>query len=165
MAKAAKPTTPPVELPKDCSYLEYLKEESFRFFPGKQEWRKRVAASLYSFPEEKDEFKMHVVEVMQFCELYKIPYTTLLNWVSHYDDIRAAYTYMKLRLASRRRVGALHRRYDKDVVFRDLHLYDPEWDEVNKYHAALKTDQQQNETKIVVIEKMPESKTVKAKKS
>lgn len=164
MAKRSNPNTPPVELPKDCSYLEYLKEDAFRFFPGKQEWRSRVCASLYSFPEEKDEFKMPVVEVMQFCELYKIPYTTLLMWVNMYDDISHAYKYMKLRLASRRRIGALHRRYDKDVVFKDLHNYDPEWDAVNKYHAALKTDQVATGPQFILMSEMPTSSKVKDKK-
>lgn len=163
MAKRSKPNTPPEKLTKNGSYMDYLSDEAFRLFPGKEDWRKRLCASIYAFPEEKDEFGLHVVEVLQFCDLYKIPYKTYCNWVNAYDDVRQAHETMKLKLGSRRRVGALHRRYDKDIVFKDLHKYDPEWDEVNKYHAALKTDQPNSGPQFIVMSEMPTSTKVKDK--
>lgn len=161
--KPSNPSTPPETLAK-TDWWEYTASAAFRFFPGKDEWRQRLIYSMYQFLEEKDSKGRDPIDVMQFCRSYKIPYETLNNYVNAYPDVAKAYSDMKLYLASNRRVGAMHKELDKEAVYKDQHRYDPSWDEVNKYHAALKNDEAQNETKVVVIERMPTSKMVPEKK-
>jgi hypothetical protein len=86
---------------------------------------------------EKEE---DVLEIMQFCKKYRIPYNTLNNLVRKYPDIADAFREMKLYIASRRRVGSMTKKYDRESCHRDLHRYDPEWKEVDKYHADMKTE-------------------------
>jgi hypothetical protein len=45
---------------------------------------------------------------------------------------------------------------DKDVVFKDLHKYDPEWDDINKYHSALKKEEAAEATKFVIVMGKPD---------
>lgn len=120
---------------RDCEWLEYLGEESLRLYPGKNDWRKRLCVTMLRWACNDDS-----LEIQQFCMHYGIPYITLKNYVDTYSDVKGVYDEVKLRLASRRRIGALKRIYDKDVVFKDLHTYDPEWVEINAYHARLKKE-------------------------
>ncbi len=139
--KTTQPSTATEALPKDCGWLEYLHDEAFRFFPAKEEWRKRIIFSMYEFLESLDEKGRVPIDVMQFCRRYKIPYDTLLYWAKKYADIGKAYADMKLFLAANRRLGTMHKELDKDAVYKDQHKYDPEWDAINKYHAALKNEE------------------------
>lgn len=142
-----------------------IQDKALAYFPEKESWRKRLIYSLEEWIDTKDEKGRLPLEIMQFCAAYKIPYQTFLQWSQRYEDIGETYTNIKLALASRRRVGAMHRDYDKDAVYKDLHRYDPEWDAINKYHAALKKDEAQlaNDQRIVIIERFPESDLVPIK--
>jgi len=144
---------------KECTYAMYLSEEAFRFFPDKDKWRERLITALYQWA-----FKETSYEIMYFCMENAIPYRTLMDWVSKHSDIATAYKEAKLMIASRRRTGALLKKMDKDVVFRDLYRYDPEWAEVDKYHADLKRNESNSERNItVVIPAMPSTSEVKEK--
>lgn len=144
---------------KECTYALYLSEAAFRFFPDKDKWRERLIVSLYEWAFKEDSYEM-----MGFCMQNAIPRSTLADWCSKYDDIAKAYNEAKLILATRRRTGALTRKLDKDVVFRDIHRYDPEWLEIDKYHADLKKNETNTDRNItVVIPQMPSVDTVKTK--
>ncbi len=140
-AKASNPSMEIKSISKDCGWMDYLQPDSFRFFPSKEEWRKRIIFSMYEFLDELDEKGRVPIDTMQYCRRYKIPYNTLLFWAKKHDDIGKAYTDMKLFLAANRRLGTMHKELDKDAVYKDQHKYDPEWDAINKYHAALKNEE------------------------
>lgn len=127
----------PLSVPsKDCQWLDYLGEESFRLYPGKEEWRKRLAVTMFMWAELEDSF-----EINQFCIKYGIPYDTLTEYVAKYPDFKQCYINVKRRLATRRRIGAITRVLDREVVFRDIHVYDPSWkSEVDDYHDQRKID-------------------------
>ncbi|HWY34855.1 MAG TPA: hypothetical protein VNX68_09425 [Nitrosopumilaceae archaeon] len=136
-------------LGKDCTYLDYMSDNSGRLFPEKDNWRQRLIHTMFEWTDGKDSW-----EIEQFCKEYKIPRTTLYFWRDKYPDIRKAIDEVKLILASSRRIGALTKRLDKDVVFKDIHKYDSEWLEINQYNAKLKDQEQGNEKKVVVLESM-----------
>lgn len=144
---------------KECTYALYLSEAAFRFFPDKDKWRERLILSLYEWA-----YKDSSYEMMGFCMEKAIPRRTLADWVSKFPDISDAYSEAKLMIATRRRTGALLRKLDKDVVFRDIHRYDPEENEVNQYHAALKKNDSSSDRNItIVIPPMPSVEEVKTK--
>ncbi len=120
---------------KDCSYLDYLSDNSGRLFPDKEGWRLRLRYTMLCWADENDKF-----EIEQFCREYQIPRRTLYFWRDKYPDIRQTIDDIRVNIGSTRRIGALTRKLDKDVVFKDIHKYDPEWLDINKYHNDLKKD-------------------------
>ena len=75
---------------------------------------------------------------------------TLYEWVAKYPDIKAAFEEAKLLLACRKRVGAMTKKFDKDAVYKDMHRYDPEWHEINQYHADMKKEDENKPTTFVI---------------
>jgi hypothetical protein len=96
-------------------------------------WRQKMINTMYYWVEQP-----HADSLQQFCTEYSIPRSTLYFWRNKYDDFRDALDEVKLRILDKNMRGAKHKQFDREVVFRDAHLYDPEWDKVNKYHADLK---------------------------
>jgi hypothetical protein len=133
------------ELSKSHTYTDLIDKESYIFFPEKDAWRKRLIYAI-----EKWVLKETSVELMQFCIEYRIPRATLAMWRQKHLDIAAAFEEAKIILGCRRRIGALTKQYDKDVVFKDMHVYDPEWDIINKYHAQLKKDEDRGPVKFTI---------------
>jgi hypothetical protein len=131
---------------KDCDYLDYLSHNSGRLFPEKDSWRQRLRYTMLKWSENPNS-----VELDQFCIEYQIPRSTLYFWRDKYPEIKQTYDDVKLILASRRRVGALQRKYDKDVVYRDLYKYDPEENLVDKRNAALKKDESNEKEKVGIV--------------
>lgn len=70
----------------------------------------------------------------------RIPYSTARYWAETRDYFKDAYQTAKYILGMRREDGAIRKLFDKDSVFRSLHLYDPEFKEVAKFHAQLKVE-------------------------
>lgn len=131
--KTSHPTTDNGLLAKNHTYTDLIDNEAFIFFPEKDNWRKRLIFTLEKWVEKDSS-----VELQQFYEEYKIPRLTVNDWRNKYKEVGEAFDRAKLTIASRRRMGALTKKYDKDMVLRDIHRYDDEWLEINKYHADLK---------------------------
>lgn len=130
------------------TWHEYLSKEAFMFFPDKAEWRKRLIYTMLMWAEKEGS-----LELEQFYLQHKISRKTLYEWREKYEDIKEAIDEVKLILGSRRRIGAMTRKYDSKVVFKDMHRYDPEWLEINKYWAALKDNKDEpGQTKFIVVE-------------
>ena len=157
-------TEEPLTLSKNVHWSDYISNEAFRLFPEKDNWRKRLIHTLYVWVTEgKDEKGRPVLEVMQFCTEYKIEWHSLKRWANTYEDVGKAYNDIKMILASRRRVGAHHRDYG-DSVFKDMHLYEPDWHkEVNQYWSDLKEREAAAGKQAFTIEMAPARVTGKIK--
>lgn len=140
-------------LPKDRTWYDYMSDESFRFFPGKDEWMDRLIYTMHEWADQKDS-----IEMIDFCREYKISPTTLHGWVEKYPKLKKAYKEVMLVLGSNRYKGIAFKdgALDKAVIFKDQHRYYPDWDEINKYHALLsKIGEMQAPTKIEVVMQAP----------
>lgn len=132
-------------LTNTSTWQSFLENDAFMLFPGKDDWRKRFACTLLTWASKEDS-----VEITDFALEMKMRRSTINEWAAKYPDLKDAYDQARLMIASRRKKGALIRKYDKDVVFKDLHRYDPEWLEINKYHSDMKKDEdKQNHTFII----------------
>lgn len=156
-------------LTKSVHWSDFLSAETMRLYPSNDDWRKRLIHTLYSWIDEKDEKGRPVLEVMQFCQSYKIPWRTLKRYADKYEDVGNAYNDIKEMLASRRRVGVAHKDYSESV-FKDMHLYDAEWGpKVNEYWSKLKKDDADTKGTIIVhippIESTGKIKPKKEKKN
>lgn len=134
--KSNNPTIDSGLLTKTHTYTDLIDNEAFIFFPDKDNWRKRLIYTLEKWCEKEDS-----VELQQFYDEYKIPRQTMVVWRNKHADINKALDTAKLTMGSRRRIGALTRKFDREVVFRDMHVYDDEWLAINKYNVDLKKDE------------------------
>lgn len=124
------------------TYCLYMNDIQDIDYPSKSDWRKSFCKCLIVWSEKKDS-----LEIEQFCEEHKIPRQTLYDWRTKHPEIRNAIDMAKINLASHRRVQSMQKRLDGDRAYKNLHKYDPEWDEINKYWAALAKDQKESLTK------------------
>ena len=136
--KNPKETTNPSKkidpLPKKRPW-EALLEKGYMNFPGKTECRERLCYTLMLWAGQDD-----ALDIQQFSDFYGIDRDILRRWAIKYpEDIGVAFKNAKLTLGLRKRLGALKRTYDASIAFKDMHVLDSDYLEINAYHAALKS--------------------------
>jgi len=144
--KIIKNNMAPLEMSKNCTRFAAFEQEAFMNYPGKDEWRNRLKYTLLEWVDSEE-----AETVMDFCAAYKIPRRTFYSWVEKYEDLRFVVDEVKLLLANKDIKAAKRREYDKDVVFKYIHNLDPEWREINKYHADLKKREEANKGSGAII--------------
>lgn len=154
MVKKAKEVTnhntEPQALTNNRTWTDFIKDDTFMLFPEKDEWRGRFIHTMLLWAEKQES-----IEVTDFALEMKMRRTLIYEWCDRYPDIKRAYDYVKLMIASRRKKGMLTRKFDKDVVFKDLHKYDPEWLEINKYHSDMKKEEDKQSHTFIVDTSRP----------
>lgn len=134
--KAPLATKPITTLTKNRTWEDFLNKESILIFPQKDDWRKRFMLTMLEWSQQDDS-----LEIIDFLVQMKVTRSNFYEWLTKYPDLKEGYEQVKLIIASRRRTGALLKKYDKEMVMKDIHRYDHEWDAVNKYHAELKRNE------------------------
>lgn len=132
------------------SWRDFMDQDTLSVFCGREEWRERLINTMLSWSD-----KSTSLEVQQFCMEYKIPYGTLKEWEYKYPDIAHGFKEMKRNIACHRKVGAYTKKLDGNHVFKDLHRYDPEWHDVNKYHSDMKKDEEKQPHTFVIDARKP----------
>lgn len=132
------------------TWTDFINNDSFMQFPDKDDWRKRFICTLLAWAGKEDS-----VEITDFALEMKMRRMTITDWCHKYPDMRDAYDQAKLMIASRRKKGALVRKYDKEVVFKDIHRYDPEWLEINKYHSDMKKEEEKQAHTFIISDAKP----------
>jgi len=81
------------------------------------------------------------LSIIQFCNEYKIDYSHMQALYKKFPDFKEFYVELKRTLGERRKIGALTRQFNVEAVFRDIHLFDPDWKiDVDKYHDDRKKE-------------------------
>lgn len=132
------------------TWSDFVANDAYMLFPGKQDWCQRFACTLLEWASKEDS-----LEITDFAIEMKMRRATIYEWANKHKDIKEAFDMAKLILASRRKKGALTRKFDKDVVFKDLHKYDPEWHDINKYHSDMKKDEEKQSHTFVISNEKP----------
>lgn len=143
--KTSQSTNNDLEMSKSRTWIDFLDKETLSLYPGRDEWRNRLIYTMHLWSE-----KSSSLEVMQFCLEYKIPYRTLKEWVDKYPDIKYAYENVKLAIACHRRVGSMNKKLDGTYAYKDMHTYDPEWHQINKYYSDMKKDEEKQPTTFII---------------
>ena len=97
--------------------------------------------------------------MMQFCIEYKIPYRTLKEWIDKYPEVKRAYNDAKMTVACHRRMGSMNKKLDGSYAYKDMHLYDPEWHAINKYHSDMKKEEEKQAHTFVIDMRKPKMVT------
>ena len=132
------------------TWREFMENDAYMLFPGKDDWRKRFIYTLLEWSTKEDS-----VEITDFALEMKMRRQTIYEWASRYPDLKDALDFARLQIGSRRRKGALTRKFDKDVVFKDMHKYDPEWLEINRYHSEMKTEESKQAHTFIINDTKP----------
>jgi hypothetical protein len=132
------------------TWMDFLDPETLSVYSGKDEWRKKLIYTLMIWSEKKTS-----LEIMQFCMEYKIPYRTLKEWVDKYPEIKYAYDNAKLAIACHRRVGSMEKKLDGAYAYKDMHVYDPEWHAINKYHSDMKKEEEKQSHTFIINDSKP----------
>jgi hypothetical protein len=135
-AKAIQYNGDASELSNSRTWQDFISAETLNLYPGRDDWRKRLIHTMLTWSEKKES-----LEIIQFCLEYKLPRRTLQTWADKYPDIKEAYENMKLHIACHRRVGSMHKKLDGAYAYKDMHIYDPEWHAINKYHSDMRTEE------------------------
>lgn len=143
--QSSQPNTEILPLAKNRTWIELIDAASYNMFPEKDDWRRRLMYTLFLWAEEEES-----LQLQDFCTQYKIPRSTLYEWRDKYNDLGEVVNQVKLILGARRLKGALKKDFDKEVVFKDIHKLDPEYLDINKYHAELKKNEGPAEIKQIV---------------
>jgi len=138
------------ELSNSRTWIDFLDKESLSLYPGKDDWRQRLIYTMLKWSE-----KATSLELMQFCLEYKIPRTTLNEWVNKYPEVKEAYSNIKLIIACHRRVGTMNKKLDGAYAYKDMHIYDPEWHAINKYHSDMKKDEEKQSHTFIINNTKP----------
>jgi hypothetical protein len=132
------------------TWSDFVANDAYMLFPNKLDWRQRFTYTLLEWASKEDS-----LEITDFTIAMKMRRATLYEWADKHKDIKDAFEMAKLILASRRKKGALLRKFDKDVVFKDLHKYDPEWHEINKYHSDMKKEEEKQAHTFIISDVKP----------
>jgi len=87
-----------------------------------------------------------------------IPTKTVYRWKEKYEFFNQTYELALNRIASRREIGALTRKYDAATVERFQPLYDSEYKEFIKWKAEIK-DRESQGSGTIVVQMAPAPKT------
>ena len=128
-----------------------LKAAAYLAFPGKEEWRERLIHAMYAWAEKEESLVMS-----DFTCQMRIAYMTFSDWLDKYPDIKNAWIQAKYIVGNRLKRGILTKTFDKEVVFKDLHKYDPEWHEINVYQANLKVEHDRQPTTFIINTAKPD---------
>lgn len=134
------------QLSRNRTWHDMLHPESYMYFPGQEQIRDRLKYTLLAWSADPK-----TIEYLDFFFKYKIPRKTFMDWVAKYPDLAEAWDMAKLQIASRRMNLALFKKIDKDLAVRDLHIYDEEYDGINRYHVSLKTEAEQQKPVSYVV--------------
>ena len=138
------------ELSNSRTWQDFLSKEVLALYPGRDDWRKRLIHTMLTWSEKKDS-----LEIIQFCLEYKLPRRTLQTWADKYPEIKEAYEDMKLHIACHRRIGSMNKKLDGAYAYKDMHIYDPEWHSINKYHSDMKTEESKQSHTFVIDTRKP----------
>ena len=132
------------------TWKEFMENDAYMQFPEKHDWRQRFIYTMLEWAMKDDS-----LEITDFALDMKMRRSTVYDWANKYPDIMDALNQARLMIASRRKKGALTKKFDKDVVFKDLHKYDPEWLEINKYHSDMKTEEAKQSHTFIISDAKP----------
>jgi len=138
------------ELSNCRNWRDFVDKESMGVYAGKDEWREKLIYTLLVWSERPTS-----LEIMQFCIEYKLPYMTLKEWIEKYPEIKEAYNNAKLVVACHRRVGSMNKKLDGAYAYKDMHVLDPEWHAVNKYHSDMRTEEAKQSHTFVINDSKP----------
>lgn len=115
---------------------DYYRAGDRSWYTHDPEWVRKLKNTLLAWANKESS-----LEIQQFIATYKIPSTSYERALDKNPDLKEIHKEVMRILGTRKKIGALTRKFSTEMVLKDLHTYLPEWHEdVNKYHSKLKAE-------------------------
>ena len=140
-------------------YKDFLSGE---LRPLTDSFLKRIGSELIEWAKNNSD----ALRICAFFDDRGIAQSTCHVWIDTYPDFKECFLVAKRYIGRRRDTGGLTRKYDSGMVRSSLHLFLEEEKQNIIWQSKLKNEEQkENEgTKYIVLEKVPETTIVKARK-
>ncbi len=138
--RTLKDTTQEKKVSSLSSYHEMLERESLRLHPGKDGMEKAFCEELWNFFRDNPA----ALRLNDFCIGSRYTYRKVKHYVNYYPEIKDCWEEIKLTLGNRRYrgfVGANDDFKNGNNLWKDIHKFDEEFHEINKYHQDLKQEE------------------------
>ncbi len=109
--------------------------------------------------------EQNALRVWDFWDEQGIDYKCAYKWSKKHDTMKSAHQLVKRVIGSRREKGALTKKYDPNMVYRFMPLYDSSIKKLEEWRANLKKEANMGSGTIIVqIPEVPTSKMVPERK-
>lgn len=142
------------------AYEDYRDMLSMEMKPCSSLFLERLSEDLIKWVNESPDH----LKITQFFTSRGIAISNLYKWLPKSEALQEAHAYALTVLGDKRELGALKKEYDSGMVRYTMPHYDKAWKELEEWRSKLKEDKEESGTKIVVIEKFPDTKEVPERK-
>lgn len=129
---------------------QYYNLFTMQISPVTQGFIERESKALMDWSRLDDSLRIH-----DYTDMKGYPPQDYYTWVDNFPALKLAHEYAMRRIASRRELGALTRKYSEKAVSWTLGHYDKIYKEEIQYFIRLKEDLQKQQDIKVVIEQIP----------
>jgi len=158
--KTSNLTKYPEEYTKSYPYVELINAATAISVPGANNWFEKLAFVLNEWSKQDD-----ATMLRKFYDKYGIRKCVFKSFVKQSPLLQAEFEEVKDRIASRLIDGATLKKYDREIVLREIHKYDAEEFELTaKLSKISKENSPENTDKYIVINQMPDSELVPVRK-
>lgn len=141
-------------------YEDYRDMQTFEMKPCSSLFLERLAEDMIKWVDESEDNLV----ITDFFHDRHIGIRNLYTWLPKSEILREAHEIVMARLGSRREKKGLKKEFDSAMVRTTMPHYDKVWKELEEWRSKLKEDKEEGGTKIVVMEKFPETKEVPERK-
>jgi len=144
---------------KVCVFDTYYDLQTFKMKPFPYSWLVRLSEDLRAWS-----LKDTSLRIESFYLDNGIRQLDYYRFVDRCEELRESHETALQRIAIRRDQGALTKKFDSSWAARTQAAFDPEYRKARKFEAELAKETQDGGQRVVIIERMPETKEVKEKK-
>ncbi len=102
----------------------------------------------------------------QFLVRERVCWDSFYRWMEKSPELKRAHALALDAIGNRREVGAIKRSYDSGMVRSSMPIYDKDWTTMEEWRGKITQEQNKdNEQKVVIIERFPETLEVKSRRS
>lgn len=143
-------------------FFDYMDTFTFKMKPMSIEGIERIAAELVNWARNNDD----ALKIAQFWNDKGINHQDFYRWMEWSPALKSAHEITMSILGTRREIGAIQKKFDTGMISFTMPFYDKNWKDNVEWRSSLKAKEaaeQNNETKIVIMERIPDSPLVPSK--
>ncbi len=112
----------------------------------------------------KKETSLRITDFFLECD---VPNAMIYRWMDKYDFLKYAHEITMMRIASRREIGAITRKFDAGAIEKYQPMYDPEYKKIVEWRSSLNEKNKDSQGTLIVqmmpapvSDKVPERKVI-----
>lgn len=126
--------------------------------PASQPFLEQLAIDLITWLDNNPD-KLQIIGFLKERGIFP---ATIREWTKRNESLKNAYNWAMYTLGQRREEGAIRKEFDSSFVRYTMPMFDEDFKALEEWRSKLKDENQEGGTKIVVLEKFPETNIPKA---